>query len=206
MRFKDFIALGLLALASFPVILLGVLLWTGNVRLAFGPEGSTPGLERERLQTRPEDMHGIGPNLPTPNHMDGALGLREAELDRREAEVQREMAHLGDLRAQDERLRDTIVSERKRIEALLGSRDSLENKRLLVLGQTFTAMKAKQAAEILVSMDDVLVTGVLRAIKDDKPRGKILAEIGKLDTKRAATIARLLRTVGKPLESTGGKS
>lgn len=197
MRVKDVIALGLLALVSFPVILLGVLMWTGNVRLAFGPEDASQSAARERLQVRPEDLEHQTV-LPVPGGgagMDGALGLRESELDRREAEVQREMIRLGELRDQTGRLRDTIEQERKRIESLLVGRDSVEITRLQVLARTFTGMKPDQAAKILNGLDDVLVTGILRTVSEDRPRAKILAAIGKLDAQRAAAIARLLRSV-----------
>lgn len=197
MRVKDVIALGLLALVSFPVILLGVLMWTGNVRLAFGPEDASQSAARERLQVRPEDLEhtAVMPVAGGSNAMDGALGLRESELDRREAEVQRELVRLGDLRDQTDRLRDTIERERKRIESLLVGRDSLEISRLQVLARTFTGMKPDQAAKILNGLDDVLVTGILRTVSEDRPRAKILAAIGKLDAQRAASIARLLRSV-----------
>lgn len=205
MRLKDFIALGLLALVSFPVILLGVLMWTGNVRLAFGPEDLSSSATRERLQVRPEDLEGAMPaeGLPVAaaaNHMEGALGLREVELDRREAEVQREMARLGELKAEDQRLRDQIEADRKRIEALLAGKDSMETARLRVLAATFSNMKADQAAKILVGLDDVLATNVLRTITDDKPRAKLLAAVGKIDAGRAATLARLLRSVAGTAE------
>ena len=197
MRVKDVIALGLLALVSFPVILLGVLMWTGNVRLAFGPEDASQSAARERLQVRPEDLEhaSVLPVAGGSSAMDGALGLRESELDRREAEVQRELVRLGDLRDQTDRLRDTIERERKRIESLLVGRDSLEISRLQVLARTFTGMKPDQAAKILNGLDDVLVTGILRTVSEDRPRAKILAAIGKLDAQRAAAIARLLRSV-----------
>lgn len=197
MRVKDVIALGLLALVSFPVILLGVLMWTGNVRLAFGPEDASQSAARERLQVRPEDLEHGAP-LPVPatgERMDGALGMRETELDRREAEVQRELARLEEVRSQTDALRDTIQRERKRIEALLVGRDSVEATRLQVLARTFTGMKPDQAAKILNGLDDVLVTGILRTVAEDRPRAKILAAIGKLDAQRAAAIARLLRSV-----------
>jgi len=197
MRIKDVIALGLLALVSFPVILLGVLMWTGNVRLAFGPEDPSQSAARERLQVRPEDLATAPmPAAPTTeNHMDGALGVREAELDGREADVQRELSRVGELRDQDQRLRDTIEMERKRIEALLSGKDSLEQARLQVLARTFSGMKPDQAAKILVGLDDILATGVLRAVQEDRSRAKMLAAIGKLDSQRAAAIARLLRSV-----------
>lgn len=209
MRIKDIIALGILALVSFPVVLLGVLMWTGNVRLVFGPDDPSASTTRERLQVRAEDLPELAESHVVETHVagDGAVMLREAELDNREAQVQRDLARLEELRLEDARLRDTIVAERKRIDLLLSGKDSLEQSRLGILARTFTGMKPDQAAKILVGLDDIIVTGVLRAVKDDKPRAKLLAAVGKLDSERAAAIARLLRAVdqgrpadGKPAE------
>lgn len=198
MRIKDVIALGLLALVSFPVVLLGVLMWTGNVRLAFGPEDPSQSAARERLQVRPEDLADL-PDVPTAHSNaardDGSLMLREAELDSREAQVQRDLARVEELRAEDAHLRDTIVAERRRIDVLLAGKDSLEQSRLIILANTFTGMKPDQAARILSGLDDILVTGILRAVRDDKPRAKLLAAFGKADPQRAAAVARLLRSV-----------
>lgn len=198
MRIKDVIALGLLALVSFPVVLLGVLMWTGNVRLAFGPEDPSQSAARERLQLRPEDLADV-PDVPlTPSagaRDDGSLMLREAELDSREAQIQRDLSRVEELRVEDARLRDTIVAERRRIDILLAGKDSLEQSRLIILANTFTGMKPDQAARILSGLDDILVTGILRAVRDDKPRAKLLAAFGKADPQRAAAVARLLRSV-----------
>ena len=140
MRIKDIIALGLLALVSFPVVLLGVLMWTGNVRLAFGPAES-PSAARERLQVRPEDLPEAAPAVATSGvRSDASLMLREAELDSREAMVQRDLARLEELRLEVSRLRDTIAAERRRIDVLLAGKDSLEQSRLAVLARTFTGM------------------------------------------------------------------
>jgi flagellar motility protein MotE (MotC chaperone) len=201
MRIKDIIALGILALVSFPVVLLGVLMWTGNVRLAFGPAES-PSAARERLQLRPEDLPETAPLVASSEHgTNASLMIRETELDSREAMVQQDLARLEELRLEVARIRDTIASERRRIDELLAGKDSLEQSRLMVLGRTFTGMKPDQAARIFAGLDDVLVTGILRAVGDDKPRAKLLAAMGKQDPQRAAAVARLLRSVGRTGES-----
>lgn len=208
MRIKDVIALGLLALVSFPVVLLGVLMWTGNVRLAFGPEDPSQSAARERLQVRAEDLPEAAPvpaGAAAPR-TEGSLGIREAELDKREAQLQQDLARLEELRAEDARLRDTVVAERQRIDKLLAGKDSLEQSRLAVLARTFSGMKPDQAAKIFAGLDDILVTGILRAVKDDKPRAKLLAALGKLDPQRAAAVARLLRSVDAGGASAGARS
>ena len=209
MRIKDVIALGLLALVSFPVVLLGVLMWTGNVRLAFGPEDPSQSASRERLQVRSEDLADLPsvPALPSgAARDDGSLMLREAELDSREAQIQRDLSRIEELRVEDARLRDTIVAERRRIDVLLAGKDSLEQSRLIILANTFTGMKPDQAAKILSGLDDILVTGILRAVRDDKPRAKLLAAFGKADPQRAAAVARLLRSVDPISADAKGKT
>lgn len=197
LKLKDIVALGLLAVVTFPIVLLGVLLWTGNVRLVFGPESQDPNA-RAKLLERPEDIPGATTTNSTSTStilVKGAAGAAAAgDLDQREAEVLRETKRLEDLRLDDGRLRDTIRAERERLEKLFLARDSLESQRTQVLAATFVGMKPDQAAKILGALDDLLVTAVLRRVADDKSRAKILASLGKLDVQRAARVARLLES------------
>jgi flagellar motility protein MotE (MotC chaperone) len=193
LKVKDIIALGVLAAVSFPVVLLGVLLWTGNVRLVFGPEAQDPSA-RARLLERPEDIPGATRSSDTAHAgvTDSALLLRQADLDRREAEALRETQRVLMIQQDDSRLRDTITAERKRLESILGKGDSLDGNRTAVLAATFASMKADQASKILLALDDVLAVAILRKVPDDKPRAKVLAAMGKIDVRRAAQISRLL--------------
>jgi flagellar motility protein MotE (MotC chaperone) len=195
LKIKDIIALGALAIVSFPMVLLGVLLWTGNVRLVFGPESQDPNA-RGRLLERPEDIPGATKapesGKAAPGQTDSAMMARTADLDRREAEAMRESQRLQMVQQDDQKIREAIHDERERLEAILGKGDSLENARTTVLASTFSLMKPDQAAKILLSLDDVLTTAVLRKVTDDKPRAKILAAMGKLDVQRTARVSRLL--------------
>jgi hypothetical protein len=195
LKLKDIIALGLLAVVTFPIVLLGVLLWTGNVRMVFGPETQDPNA-RAKLLVRPEDIPGATVTGSTSSSTITVKGASTPEssgnLDQREAEVLRETKRLEDLRLDDGYMRDTIRAERVRLEKLLSARDSLESKRTEVLAATFVGMKPDQAAKILVALDDILVTAVIRRVSDDKSRAKILAALGKLDVQRAARVTRLL--------------
>jgi flagellar motility protein MotE (MotC chaperone) len=210
LKIKDIIALGALAIVSFPMVLLGVLLWTGNVRLVFGPESQDPNA-RGRLLERPEDIPGATkapePGKVAAGQTDSALMVRTADLDRREAEALQESQRVQALQQDDQKIRDeinqtrdAIHAERLRLEAILGKGDSLENIRTTVLASTFTLMKPDQAAKILLSLDDVLTTAILRKVTDDKPRAKILAAMGKVDVQRAARVSRLMAAIPPELK------
>lgn len=195
LKLKDIIALGLLAIVSFPMVLLGVLLWTGNVRMVFGPEADDPGA-RARLLERPEDIPGatVVGRTSGSDEANGNPATPGGDLDQREAEVLREIRRLESLRSENEAIREAISAERQRLERLLLQGDSLESLRSEVLAATFTGMKPDQAAKILAALDDILVTAILKKVADDKPRAKILAAFGKIDVQRAAQVARLLGT------------
>lgn len=201
LKIKDIIALGALAIVSFPMVLLGVLLWTGNVRLVFGPESQDPNA-KGRLMERPEDIPGATPAVEPGKAglTDSAMQARTADLDRREADAMHEGQRMQMLLQDDQKTRDAIRAERERLEAILGKGDSLENARTTVLASTFSLMKPDQAAKILLSLDDVLTTAILRKVTDDKPRAKILAAMGKLDVQRTARVARLLVGVSPELK------
>lgn len=193
-KMKDIVALGALAVVSFPVVLLGVLLWTGNVRMVFGPEAQDP-LARAKLLERPEEIPGAtrgGSDSAAHPATESGLQARAEELDKREADLVRLNQRIQMLQQDDERLRDTIRMERQRLEAILGKGDSLQSNRTAVLAATFSGMKADAAARIIAALDDVLATAILRKIPDDKPRAKVLAALGKIDVQRAARISRLL--------------
>ena len=194
LKVKDIVALGALAAVSFPVVLLGVLLWTGNVRMVFGPEAQDP-TARARLLERPEDIPGATRGSSDSSRAtisDSSMLIRQADLDRREAEALRETQRVLMIQQDDSRLRDTITAERKRLENLLSKGDTLDGTRTAVLAATFANMKADQAAKILLDLDDVLAVAILRHVPDDKPRAKVLAAMGKIDVRRAAQVARLL--------------
>jgi flagellar motility protein MotE (MotC chaperone) len=179
-----------------------VLLWTGNVRMVFGPEAQDP-TARARLLERPEDIPGATKSSSdsAASHgglTDSSLLFRQADLDRREAEALRETQRVLMIQQDDSRLRDTITAERKRLEALLSKGDTLDGSRTAVLAATFANMKADQAAKILLALDDVLAVAILRRVPDDKPRAKVLANMGKIDVRRAAQISRLLAAVPGP--------
>lgn len=208
-KMKDIVALGALAVVSFPIVMLGVLLWTGNVRLVFGPEPQDP-MARAKLMERPEDIPGAvrqsgpGDSAGGKIRTDSGVLARSQELDRREADLVRMTQRAQMLQQDDERLRDSIRAERRRIEAMGKSGDSLQGVRVGVLACTFEGMKADQAAKILCAMDDALGTAILRKISDDKIRAKLLAATGKIDVQRAARLSRLLASA--PAPATAAKS
>lgn len=201
---KDIVAIAALAIASFPIVLLGVLLWTGNVRMVFGPESRDPNA-RSHLLERPEDIPGATRSSSDGQSASTSTTANTEDLDRREAELQREETRIAAMRDEAAQIRDTIRSERARLEALVGKGDSLQAERTAVLASTFSSMKPDAAAKILVALDDLLVTAILRKVSDDKPRAKILAAVGKLDNQRAGRISRLLSTVTSQPAGAKGK-
>ena len=119
LKIKDIIAVGALAIVSFPMVLLGVLLWTGNVRLVFGPESQDPNA-RGRLLERPEDIPGATkapePGKVAAGQTDSALMVRTADLDRREAEALQESQRVQALQQDDQKIRDGKLEAARIIE------------------------------------------------------------------------------------------
>jgi flagellar motility protein MotE (MotC chaperone) len=199
MKLKDIIALGILSLLSFPLVLLGILLGMGKIHMSFGDTPLSPEAKARLAE------HAEGPakrDSASVGHGSNVSDDREAEIDRREAQALEEQKRLEALREDVTKARDSITRERERLEKMLGRTDSLEAIRLKALAGTFSSMKADDAAKILVGMDDMMVTGILRTITDDKSRAKILASIGKVSDARASQLAKYLGTVrnAKPAE------
>lgn len=167
--------------------------------MVFGPESQDPNA-RSRLLERPEDIPGATKPAAEGEHTANSESTKggSEDLDRREAELLREESRISAMREEAAQIRDTIRTERMRLEAILGKGDSLQSERTAVLAATFSSMKPDAAAKILVALDDLLVTAILRKVSDDKPRAKLLAAVGKLDNQRAGRISRLLSTAVRP--------
>ncbi len=117
---------------------------------------------------------------------------REQELDQREARFAAERAEL-------EKVRSDIETQRRAISGRLIEISALEGKNLRALAQTYADMNPPAAVEIFRNMDDGTVVKILALMKPDTV-GPILEAMTKPDAdpslaKRAATLTEKLQIV-----------
>ncbi len=200
MKLKDVIALGILSFLSFPLILLGILLGMDKIHLSFGDTPLTPEA-RARLVEHADRVVVHAP-ADSSKGKSGKKGLSEAqsrEFDERESQILEEQGRLQSLQQDVARSRDSLqqeldrlTAEHKSLEQLLGRRDSVEAVRVKKLAATMATMHPEDAAKTLLGLDNKMAVDVLRAIPEERSRGKILAAIGHLNQQRASLLAKLL--------------
>ena len=121
-----------------------------------------------------------------------ALNARERGLDRREATL---LEKEKDLAVAEQRLmeRMTELTElREQIAEMLEQADDERDARVLGLVKMIESMKARDAAPVVVALDDELAVEVLDRMSRAKA-GKLLAEM------KAGTAARLAEQMTRPV-------
>jgi flagellar motility protein MotE (MotC chaperone) len=96
-----------------------------------------------------------------------SLAKRRAALDAREADIEMRSQVLT---AAEARVNDKIATLKKlqdQITALIGQRDTEEQKQIASLVKTYSAMKPKDAARIFNSLSDDVLVPVAQAMKSD---------------------------------------
>jgi len=187
MRKNDFIAIILVTLFTFPLLYVGMLFYTGTLRLEYGlPQVSDEDLKVEEVRhTRRRD------SLSAEN---SKLFLA---LQQERADIERERERLLEIQGRLEMLQNSIegskanlVSERRQLESKLAVNPDAERARYRQLARLYGAMKPAEAAGILETLPDAQVTSILVNIPDDRQRARI---VSSLTTEKAARITRLMR-------------
>jgi flagellar motility protein MotE (MotC chaperone) len=187
MRKNDFIAIILVTLLTFPILYVGMLFYTGSLRLEYGfPQEDAADLKVEEIRhTRRRD------SLSAENSK-----VFQAMLQER-ADIQRERERLLEIQERLEMFQNSIdgsraelVNERKQLESKLAVNPDAERARYKQLARLYGAMKPAEAAGILETLPDAQVTSILTSINDDRQRARIVSLLTK---EKAARISRLIK-------------
>ncbi|MCL2689755.1 MAG: hypothetical protein FWE57_07905 [Chitinispirillia bacterium] len=188
MRKNDFVAIILVTIFTFPLLYVGMLFYTGSLRIEYGfPEaGAAEDLKVEEVRhTKRRD------SLSAEN---SKLFLA---LQQERADIERERERLLEIQNRLEMLQDNIessktelVNERKQLETKLAVNPDAERARYKQLARLYGAMKPAEAAGILETLPDAQVTSILTSINDDRQRARIVSSLTK---EKAARITRLMR-------------
>lgn len=187
LQVKDYLAIGFITVATFPVLYLVMLFATGSARVEFGPSGE----DREKQQkvstikqsARKDSL--IAVNSRTYQ----ALQLERVELEKERLRLREQQDRIDLLQSEVEMERKKISEERMKMEKLVARDDSLSGKKVKDLAKMYSAMRPAEAASILGTMDEALAAKILGNINDDRQKGKIL---GAFSTDKAARISKLL--------------
>jgi len=189
-RARDLIGVGIASLLLFPVIFFAVLLASGMARLEVGTlnvevKKMIAGyLERNSPDQEAQDLEQ--------SKLYEANRKLAAELEEKQQQLKEELSRLELLKLETSQNLAKMSQNREEINKKVGESDVLTNQKIEELAQVYAAMKPVEAAPILMNLDDNSIARILKKVPDTRTQGKLLAAIGALSAKRAASITKIL--------------
>jgi flagellar motility protein MotE (MotC chaperone) len=175
LNLKSIVVLALVALSSFPVVILCVLLLTGNARIEFGARAkktlaanqvevfphsagvdSLNALNSKTFQALEQEKNDIAAEKRQLAEKQQGLDLFRQDLDARKADLEQKRAALASL----------VIKE-----------DSVAGKKMRQLSKVYASMKPAEAAQIIGTLPDQTASSLLNGINDDRQKAKIFAAL-----------------------------
>ncbi|MDR1811336.1 MAG: hypothetical protein LBQ87_00735 [Candidatus Fibromonas sp.] len=189
-RARDLIGVGVASLLLFPVVFFAVLLASGIARLevsglnADAKRKIVGYLERNNPEQQTQDIEQ--------SKLYEANLIKATELEEKQKQISEEVARLELLKLETSQHLAQINQNRAEIDKKVGESQVLSDQKVEELAQVYAAMKPIEAAPILMNLDDDSIARILKRVPDSRSQGKLLAAIGALNTKRAASVTRIL--------------
>jgi flagellar motility protein MotE (MotC chaperone) len=189
-RARDLIGVGIASLLLFPVVFFAVLLASGMARLEVGALNEevkkmiSGYLERNSPDQAAQDLEQ--------SKLYEANRKLAEELEEKARLLKEEASRLELLKLETSQSLAQMNQNREEINRKVGESDVLTNQKIEELAQVYAAMKPVEAAPILMNLDDNSIARILKKIPDSRGQGKLLAAIGALSAKRAASITKIL--------------
>jgi len=189
-RARDLIGVGVASLLLFPVVFFTVLLVTGTAKLEVGD------MDEETKRRIAGYLERHSPEQEAHDFEQSKLyEAKRILLDSLEEErrlIKEEAARLELVRLEISQNFDKIEKNRQEIDKKVEESKVLSDQKIEELAQLYAAMKPVEAAPILMILDDNLTARIIKRVSDTRTQGKLLAAIGALDTKKAASITKIM--------------
>ena len=187
LRLKDVIVIAIVMVATFPVLYLGMLFFTGSARIEFG-EKKEDESQKDKLKLIKQSARKD--SLAARNSRTfQALQQERVELENERARLREQQDRLDLLQSEIETERRKLVEEREKLEKVVNVSDSLSGKKIKDVAKMYAAMKPSEAAAILGTMNDKMVAKILKSISDDRQKAKIMSLFSR---EKAARISRII--------------
>jgi flagellar motility protein MotE (MotC chaperone) len=190
LRAKDLVSIGVASLLLFPVVFFAVLMASGIAKLEVsGLNEETKRkiagyLERNSTEQQVQDLEQ--------SKLYEANLIKIAELEEKERLIREEASRLELIKLETSQNLAKMNQDRAEIEKKVGESQILSDQKIEELAQVYAAMKPVEAAPILMNLDDNSIARILKRVPDSRTQGKLLAAIGALNTKRAASVTKVL--------------
>jgi len=189
-RARDLIGVGIASMLLFPVVFFAVLLASGMARLEVGALNAevkkriSGYLERHSPDQEIQDLEQ--------SKLYEANRKLIADLEEQQRLLKEEASRLELLRLETSQNLAQMSQNREEINKKIGESDVLSNQKIEELAQVYAAMKPVEAAPILMNLDDNSIARILKKVPDSRAQGKLLAAIGAISAKRAASVTKIL--------------
>jgi flagellar motility protein MotE (MotC chaperone) len=177
-------------LLSFPLTFLAMLLVTGNAKLVF--RGDLARAVEVETMARMQRNSQLRDSLIVENSYSFQANVEEGErLVAQQERLLREQERLNILIAELQMERQRLEAERSRFEGAISQTRDGNVRRATDLARIYQAMKPQEAAQILETLPDDLCIDILRAMTDDRQRGRILAS---MEIEKATRLSEMMGT------------
>jgi len=175
MKTKDIIIVGaVIVMLSFPLMFIIMLIGTGNVKLVFKGDLSR-WIENETMANIQRNSQ-LRDSLMVVNSYSFEANASEREKLMADSErLAREQERINLLINELQQEREKLENERTRFEKAVSNTKEDNAKRAVDLAKLYQAMKPKEAAQILETLNDNLCVDIFKSMNDDRQKAKILA-------------------------------
>ena len=183
---KEIIIIAAVMVCSFPISYLLMLFATGNARLELTKPKAKDENEEQKLKTVSRSAKVDSLEVA---HSSSYLALEQerSQMAEKRSALADDEQRVQLIKTELEQKTADLVAERKKIEKLIGQSDELDKKRIQQLAKVYSAMRATEAARILETLDDALLSKILMSMNDDRQKAKILSA---LSPEKAAQLSR----------------
>lgn len=186
LKIKDYIAIAIVTILSFPILYLIMLFVTGVARVEFNygkdEDSKDKKVEFIRHTAKRDSLAAIN------SRTFQALQKERTEIERERTRLSEQKKRIDILQQELKTERDNLKQERKKIEKLVSQSDSLSAKKLKDLAKMYGAMRPAEAAQILETLSDKLSSQIISSINDDRQKAKILSALSKDKANRISKI------------------
>jgi flagellar motility protein MotE (MotC chaperone) len=168
---------------------------TGFFRLDFGVKDEQKPQRKVELESHTKYKDSL-----SMTYAKSFLSLEDQEERRKkeESQYQEEEKRLASLKEEISKEREALQKTKDLIEKTVVGIDQLEEKKRSQLAKIYGAMRPEEAAPILLTLNPKMTADIISRIGDERTKGKLLEQIGKLDKDKARSLSEeLVKVVEK---------
>lgn len=182
---KKILLVGGIGIVAFPILLIALMFAQGVLHVAKGPKQVEKKEEVEVLKYSPiQDSMAV---VHSKTYQ--SLLAQEVRLNAQKRTLGKKEEQIQVLEKELEEKAKAIEAERRRIEEIVKSSHTLEEKRIKALAQIYGAMRPEEAAPLMETLPDQLAIAILKAIDEDTQKAKI---IEKMSIEKASRISKIM--------------